>query len=276
APTYSIYFTAFWTFSSCAATASFAFEAATAAPRASQPTLAPTSPPRTAPIPAVWNVALIPANGPAGSASSPRSGTAPGSDTFGRSTFSGSTDWTSGGSAAFASLIGFKTAPTAFALVVSTCSKALALACATLSTAASFASNTESLASNTESLASKTESLSESKSKARRCVPEKSNASRCVPSSFKIEAAQVVGVRRRAGAAWKPAVIPHEIKSRAALAWRMVLQPWDARPREQAMLAGREAANEGVRGSQLSGLLPGARTARFCSKIPAYLAGFQG
>ena len=60
APTYSIYFTAFCTFSNCAATASFAFEAATAAPRASQPTFAPTSPPRTAPIPAVWNVALIP------------------------------------------------------------------------------------------------------------------------------------------------------------------------------------------------------------------------
>ena len=52
-------------------------------------------------------------------------------------------------------------------------------------------------------------------------MPEKSNASRCVPSSFKIEAAQVVGAR--AGGAWKPAVVPHEIKSRAALALCMVL-----------------------------------------------------
>ena len=54
-------------------------------------------------------------------------------------------------------------------------------------------------------------------------MPEKSNASRCVPSSFKIEAAQVVAARRRAGGAWKPAVVPHEIKSRAALALCMVL-----------------------------------------------------
>ena len=53
-------------------------------------------------------------------------------------------------------------------------------------------------------------------------MPEKSNASRCVPSSFKIEAAQVVAARRRAGGAWKPAVVPHEIKSRAALALCMV------------------------------------------------------
>ena len=57
---------------------------------------------------------LHPATWSDGSASSPKSGV-PGNDTFGKSTFSGSTDWTSGGRAAFASLIGFSTAPTALA-----------------------------------------------------------------------------------------------------------------------------------------------------------------
>ena len=106
-------------------------------------------------------------------------------------------------------------------------------------------------------------------------MPEKSNASRCVPSSFKIEAAQVVGARRRAGGAWKPAVVPHEIKSRAAPLWRMVFTAVGCATSRLALLAGNWVANEGVRGSQLWGLLPSARTAAFCSKILAYLAGFE-
>jgi len=118
--------------------------------------------------------------------------------------------------------------------------------------------------------------LSESKSKARTCVLEKSNASRCVPSSPRIDAAQVVGARRRAGGAWKPAVVPHEIKSRAALALCMVLQPWDARPREQSCWRGSWVANGSRMGFWAPGVRPSARSRRFLAEDRILSRGFLG
>ena len=106
-------------------------------------------------------------------------------------------------------------------------------------------------------------------------MPEKSNASRCVPSSFKIEAAQVVAARRRAGGAWKPAVVPHEIKSRAALALCMVLQPWDARAREQRCWREERLQTQRLICSARSRSLPSVRLGVFFVQICSYLTGFR-
>ena len=98
-------------------------------------------------------------------------------------------------------------------------------------------------------------------------MPEKSNASRCVPRSFKIEAAQVVAARRRAGGAWLAS--SRMIKSR-----QLWLCAWFCTARRGARKAGWKM---GCKGNASRLCAPGGGLGRALAFLGKILSrGFRG
>ena len=80
--------------------------------------------------------------------------------------------------------------------------------------------------------------------------------------------------RGRDDGAWKPAVTPTQPNNRAARAFSMVLEPWDARPREKSCWREDRLQRQRLIGPALSGCAFWRRIRAKSPRFYAYLAGF--